>query len=361
MKIYVQMTGDNPTRLWGLSPEERTTRIVARNGTITEQSTADAVLVVNRAFAFHPRWVELILARPGTVLTSGGIPVIAHVPGGTPVPADGMPQGLSEMRAEDHADHYDVALRKREQLFLLQLTPDTVRAAERASYAGAYKGVTDALTKYVWPEIAFHLTRLAAALGMSPNMVTAIGAAGCVAATFFFWYGWYLTGIAVGFVFMVLDTVDGKLARCTMTSSWWGNVFDHGIDLVHPPFWWAAWAVGLAAWGIAMPPATQAIAVGAIVVGYVVQRLIEGVFIKRYDLEIHVWERIDSRFRLITARRNPNIVILLVSVLLGRPDIGLIAVAWWTVLCCLFHAVRLIQAEPRFRRDKALRSWLEGA
>ena len=36
----------------------------------------------------------------------------------------------------------------------------------------------------------------------------------------------------------LLDTVDGKLARVTLTSSKWGNVFDHGIDLVAPPVWW---------------------------------------------------------------------------------------------------------------------------
>ena len=59
-------------------------------------------------------------------------------------------------------------------------------------------------------------------------MVTAIGAVLCVAAFFLFWNGWYWTGVAAGFGFMVLDTVDGKLARCTGQSSKWGNIFDHG-------------------------------------------------------------------------------------------------------------------------------------
>ena len=43
-----------------------------------------------------------------------------------------------------------------------------------------------------------------------------------------------------------LDTVDGKLARVTITSTKLGNVFDHGIDLIHPPFWYLAWGMGLA-------------------------------------------------------------------------------------------------------------------
>ena len=49
------------------------------------------------------------------------------------------------------------------------------------------------------------------------------------------------------------------------------------------------------------------------------QRLIEGLFMRRFGgMHIHVWRPIDSQFRLITARRNPNMVIL-VAALLVRP------------------------------------------
>ena len=117
---------------------------------------------------------------------------------------------------------------------------------ERAAYDASYKGVTDILTLYLWRKPAFYLTRWAAQAGMTPNQVTLIGAhhvrrspSSVLDA------GIYWPGVAAGFGFMVLDTVDGKLARCTGQSSKWGNIFDHGIDLVHPPFWWWAWANGL--------------------------------------------------------------------------------------------------------------------
>ena len=89
-----------------------------------------------------------------------------------------------------------------------------------------------------------------------------------------------------------------------------------------------------------------------------VQRLIEGIFMRRFGMHIHVWEQVDSRFRLITARRNPNMVILFAAMLFARPDIGLIAVAVWTVLSCLFHLVRLIQAYVVAARGQPVRSWL---
>ena len=176
--------------------------------------------------------------------------------------------------------------------------------------------------------------------------VTAVGAILCVLAFYLFWIGNYWLGVASGFVFMVLDTVDGKLARCTGASSKWGNVFDHGIDLIHPPFWWWAWAHGLAAYGRPLEPIDATMVLWAIVGGYVLQRLIEGVFMRRFGgMHIHVWQRIDSQFRLITARRNPNMVILVAALLFARPDVGLELVAAWTMVSLIFHAVRLAQAE----------------
>ena len=153
---------------------------------------------------------------------------------------------------------------------------------------------------------------------------------------------------------MVLDTVDGKLARCTGASSKWGNVFDHGIDLVHPPFWWWAWAHGLAAYGRPLEPVYATMVLWAIIGGYVAQRLIEGMFMRRFGgMHIHVWRPIDSQFRLITARRNPNMVILVAALLFGRPDIGLVLVAWWTIVSLIFHAVRLAQASEQAARGRA--------
>jgi hypothetical protein len=86
--------------------------------------------------------------------------------------------------------------------------------------------------------------------------------------------------------------------------------------------------------------------------------VIEGIFMRRYGMHIHVWRPVDSKFRLITARRNPNMVILLVSLIFRRPDIGLELVALWTMISLIFHAVRLAQANARADRGATLASWL---
>ena len=337
--------GDNKTRLWGLTAQERLRRIARAQGL---EVRPDGEVLVDLGYAFDPAWLKLAASRPGLTITREGVPVLIH-----------KSEGPAETLAWEEVDGLgNEELRKKERPFMDRLVPETVPALERASYFGAYKGVTDLLTKYLWPEWALVLTRWAARIGMSPNQVSSIGAILCLVATWLFYEGRYWPGLAAGLVFMILDTVDGKLARCTITSSRIGEAIDHGIDLVHPPFWWWAWGVGLHAWGRPLEPSVFWWALAIIVGGYVVQRLIEGAFILRFKMHIHVWRRFDSRFRLITARRNPNMVILLASLIAGRPDWGLLAVAAWTVISLGVHLVQLLQAMAAQAAGRPVVSWL---
>jgi hypothetical protein len=160
---------------------------------------------------------------------------------------------VTRLTALELGSAYNSALRKREPPVLERLTPETRVAVEKRLFQGSYKGVTDLVTKYVWPTPARIVTRWCALAKMTPNQVTLIGFLLVLAAFWLFWTGQYGWGLVCAWIMTFLDTVDGKLARVTLTSSKWGNVFDHGIDLVHPPFWWWAWYVGVGALGLTMP------------------------------------------------------------------------------------------------------------
>jgi phosphatidylglycerophosphate synthase len=360
--------GNNSARPFGMDARERACRLAANAGfeCADDVQSDHAVLLASLAYAWDPAWIKAMRSRPLTVLTFGGKPVMAHVPAGDDASRieqalqAGEPiAGYENLDAETAQLSYD-ELRKRERPFVLPLDPEDPEPVERAAYDASYKGVTDALTLYLWRKPAFYLTRWAARAGLSPNLVTLVGAVLCVLAFVLFWRGEYWWGVLSGFIFMVLDTVDGKLARCTGASSKWGEVFDHGIDLIHPPFWYWAWEHGLAAYGMPLEPLTVTMTLSAIVFGYIAQRIIEGIFIKRFaGMHIHVWRPIDSQFRLITARRNPNMVILVGSLLFRRPDLGLELVAWWTIASLIFHAVRLAQANEVVARGGQIVSWLE--
>lgn len=362
--------GRNPTRLFGIEVDARARRLAASAGfeCADRPDPRRAALVASSHFAWDPAWLKALAERPGTVLTLAGKPVMAHLPAGSVAPdmAERMARGSLEVPerfdriAAETTELGNAELRKRERPFVLPVTEETQDAAERAAYDGAYKGVTDALTLYLWRGAAFYLTRLAARAGVTPNMVTSAGAVLCLLAFWLFWNGHYWPGITAAFAFMVLDTVDGKLARCTGASSKFGNLFDHGIDLVHPPFWYWAWAHGIERYdaALALEPVYGTMLLWAIVVTYVAQRLIEGAFLHRFGMHIHVWRPIDSRFRLVTARRNPNMAILVVAMLFARPDVGLEIVALWTIVSLIFHAVRLAQARVEAERGRQLQSWL---
>ena len=358
--------GSSPARLFGLGAEERACRLATNAG--FERAPAAqpgrGAILANMAFAWDPAWLKIVAARPGTVLLLRGDPVLAHVAAGSDAAAAEAamlagvtPAGLEPIDADSAEITYG-ELRKRERPFVLPLDQHDSEAVERAAYDASYKGVTDALTLYLWRRPAFYLTKWAAEAGVSPNAVTAFGAFLCVLAFFYFWFGNYWLGVLAGFAFMVLDTVDGKLARCTGTSSRLGEAFDHGIDLIHPPFWYWAWAHGLESYGTPLEPVYEAMLLATIIGGYVVQRIIEGIFIARFAMHIHVWRPLDSKFRLVSARRNPNMVLLVGGLALGRPDVGLELVALWTILSLIFHTVRLAQAEMSALRGERMVSWL---
>jgi phosphatidylglycerophosphate synthase len=267
--------------------------------------------------------------------------------------------GIATVGLADVAKGYEAGLKKLDRPFVVPITQDRLSALERLTFSGAYKGVTDLVTKFVWPAPAQRVTRWCANIGMTPNQVTGLSLVLVIVAGVLFARGQFGWGLLAGWIMTFLDTVDGKLARVTITSTKLGNVFDHGIDLVHPPLWYFAWGTGLGQ----APPEIAGIPLTsvywAILLGYVGGRLCEGafqLFIARFS--IFTWRPFDSWFRLIAARRNPNMIMLTASLALGRPDLGLLAVAAWTVASTLLLVARLLCAAAAKLRGRTIRSWL---
>jgi hypothetical protein len=72
---------------------------------------------------------------------------------------------------------------------------------------------------------------------------------------------------------------------------------------------------------------------------------------------IFCWRPIDSYFRLITARRNPCLILLTAGAFIGHPDWGLIVVAIWTMVTSIFLLGRLLMALIRQQAVGSVRSW----
>jgi phosphatidylglycerophosphate synthase len=239
------------------------------------------------------------------------------------------------------------------------VTTTTSRDLEERLFAWSYKGVTDLITKWAWPTPAKWCTRWCARFRIKPNQVTFVGFLLVILATVLFARGNFGWGLLAGWVMTFLDTVDGKLARVTVTSSRFGHLFDHVIDLVHPPFWYVAWGLGLGVSQVGLPEFSLQSILWVIIGGYIAGRLVELAFTLWFgQFGIFCWRPVDSYFRLITARRNPNLIFLTAGAASGHADLGLLAVAFWTGLTSLFLLIRLIIAGYTRIVTGPLRSWL---
>ncbi len=356
------IVGHSPLRIWSLASDERLRRQLGRAGASLDVAASPQVVLLRADWVYDDPLVRGLVGQqaPCSMWTEEDQCVAIVVPPSRidearAALADGnAPVDLPRLAPAQVAGSYNDKLRKREPPFLLPLTAGQLPAIEARVFAGTYKGVTDFVT-LSWPRLVQAVTRVCTALRVTPNMVTCVSLVLTVLATWLFWHGHHGTGLVAAWLMAFLDSVDGKLARVTLTYTRFGDLFDHSIDLVHPPFWWWAWIVGLPVVGLPLEQASLALTV--IVVGYVLQRVEEGLFIKLFGMDMHVWRRFDSRFRLVTARRNPNLAILTVATLLGRPDMGIAVVAVWVAVCLLVHAVRIMQAAVASRRG-ALTSWL---
>ena len=376
---YVYMVNDSPITLWGLSSRERLQRMIVRAGQLTFVNNLDclsahsSVMMLRGDYLYDDRIIKRLAQESNVVLhiTNHGrsIPVAAVIEAEYATQAEdllsedattGHIPDVQTVQLKDWSSGFQEQLRKFDPPYILPISPDRQEAFEEHLYSGSYKGVTDLVTKWAWPIPAKWVVRLCVKLGIVPNVVTTFSLILTIIAGVCFTKGQYGVGLFAGWLMTFLDTVDGKLARVTVTSSKIGHVLDHGLDIIHPPLWYIAWGIGLAAF---LPPIswlTLPNIFGIILIGYILGRLCEGLFqLCLGQFGMFCWRPLDSFNRLITARRNPNLILLTASLCIGQPDWGLLAVTGWTTLSTIILLFRLSQAFiTRLFSGKALRPWL---
>jgi phosphatidylglycerophosphate synthase len=377
MSIYAHIINDSPAQIWGLTSRQRKIRVLKGAGVtnivddiaaVPENST---ILLLRGDYLFDDRVVNYMVQTPDIILKipqgSASAFVAAHVASGQAFEAreaiakNITPRSLAGVKTETLETlsvSFQQRLLKFEPPFVLPITSENNRVLERRLFDWSYKGVTDLVTKWAWPRPAQGVVGQCVRYGLRPNHVTLIGLLLVIAAGLLFAYGWYGWGLLAGWLMTFLDTVDGKLARVTVTSSKFGHYFDHLIDLIHPPVWYILWGLGLGVSHFNFSGLSLGASFWLIVIGYVVGRLAEGAFLAWLGkFGIFCWRPIDSYFRLITARRNPCLILLTAGVLLGRPDWGLFAVTIWTVVTSLFLLVRLSMAVNARLAAGPIQSW----
>ena len=377
MSIYVHIIGDNPNKVWGLTSRERKLQVLMKAGVtdiaddVASVPQNSSLLVLNADYLFDDRVINNLLEAQDILLRipqgSSEILVAAHVTGGLAIDArqaiakNAIPASLVNLKVESPESlsvSYQRLLRKFEPPFVLPISAENGPILERRLFNSAYKGVTDMVTKFVWPRPAQWVVGQCVRYGIRPNIVTFISLLLVILAGLLFAYGWYGWGLLAGWLMTFLDTVDGKLARVTVTSTKFGQHFDHAIDFIHPPIWYILWGMGLSVIQLENIGISLAAVSWLIVIGYLIGRLTEKMFkVWVGTFGVFCWRPLDSYFRLITARRNPCMILLTVSVLVDRPDWGLAAVVSWIIFSSIFLVIRLGMALYRRNSDGPVKSW----
>lgn len=213
--------------------------------------------------------------------------------------------------------------------------------------------IADAITLHMLRAPALKLAGWASAAGLSAAAITGAELLLSLIVLALFWHGQYWLGLLFAAAVMILSAA----ALAAPASP---NPLRRTVETLLPLLWWWAWEYGLASWGRPLEPVYATMVLWVVVGGCVIIAAIDALVAHRFNgMEIHAWRPLDSRFRLVGAARNTNLIILALGLLAGRPDSGLVLVAWWTLISLVFHAVRFAQITERQARGLTITSWLD--
>jgi phosphatidylglycerophosphate synthase len=256
--------------------------------------------------------------------------------------------GAAEALEASGFDSYIGNLRRTLPPYVFRV-PDTASRdrVERFLFWSNYKGSTDFLTKYVYPPLVWAMVRPLTHLRVHPNWITGLSWVAAFVAVPLFAMGAWVSSITLAYVMSVLDSVDGKVARLTFTSSKFGELFDHGLDIIHPPIWYLAWGWALGHGDTSSLPFQASLLMFGV---YVVDRACAGVFKGRTGVSIHGYTPLDERLRTFISRRNVNLAFFTLALLVDwlipghrAAEMTFYAIVAWQVVCLAWHIERVAQ------------------
>lgn len=312
------------------------------------QDGADEVIAVSADSVVDSRLFELAVERGGGfVARDRGMAAILLPATVTLPPAESLPalgdaliaaNTTGELKQSDFPG-FIRGLRRVLPFWLLPVRDPAERhAAERFMFKANYKGSTDFLTKYVYPLPVRLLLQPLARWRVHPNWVTALNVVLGIAAVPAFALGSYWVAFICAYVMSLLDSVDGKLARLTYADSKLGTLMDHGLDLIHPPFWYLAWAWAVAGGNLHNPVIGAG---GMLVMVYILDRLVLKIYSVNFRRGLHAHAPIDGRVRTWIARRNINLPIFTLGVIFELAAESFYLILAWQLATLLWHACRV--------------------
>jgi phosphatidylglycerophosphate synthase len=197
------------------------------------------------------------------------------------------------------------------------------------------KRPADVVKKYVAPPLENWLVRTLCDTAVTPNQVTMLSVAFAVAGASQFYQGWLLLALCFAWAALILDGVDGKLARVKLMTSPLGKLEDI-VKFCCEHAWYLALDARLARVGH-----PTALRLGVLLTACNLSDALLGhLFTRRKGKTLDEMAPFDRRFRLIGGRRSIYLLILLAGIVANAPFLALEAVLGWAAITTLMHTGR---------------------
>jgi len=226
-----------------------------------------------------------------------------------------------------------------------------IRAIDHLLYRRTFKGVIDAVARYGYYHLVRWITRRLSETAVTPNLLTLLSILSIWGAIPCFATGRFALGALVAWVGVVLDSVDGKLARLRLHLSQAMGAVEHVAAMPGLGLWYLVSGWHLAE-GALFSGRLMALTTWVLVAAFLVDKIVSGSFKALYGKELFDYRRVDAAFHLIAARRNISLLILTVGAAAGHLEPAFVAIAGWTVATLGFHALRFAWIAVTRAREK---------
>ncbi|MSQ47312.1 MAG: CDP-alcohol phosphatidyltransferase family protein [Deltaproteobacteria bacterium] len=200
----------------------------------------------------------------------------------------------------------------------------------------ASKRPADMVEQYVDPPIENWLVHRLCETAVTPNVVTLLALAVALSAVSLFYEGWIVMAIVVAWVAIVLDGVDGKLARIKLMTSSAGRI-GQGSGFFYETAWYIAWAAYLAR---TSDPGAWEVGTALTICNGCDQALKEA-FAQFHGKPLSAMSRFDRWFNVIGGQRRIYLAMLLGGFFVGRSLLAFQVTLWWAVVTVFIHLGRV--------------------
>ena len=240
----------------------------------------------------------------------------------------------------EELDPYVPSLRLTMAPYMVRLdSPGQIRPVDHLMYHRSFKGVIDAVARYGYYHLVRWVTRTLSRTTLPPNLFTLLSVLGIWGAIPCFALGYVGAGVVVAWAAVLLDSVDGKLARLTLHLSEAMGRFEHIAAMPGLGLWYAALGWHYSG-GEIFSTHPGALATWVLLGSFLVDKMISGLFRKAFGKEIFDYRPVDAAFHLAACRRNTGLLILTLGVLAGREAEAFALLTGWMVFTLIFHAFR---------------------